>query len=84
MRRYLSRINVALMSLVLLAGAVLPAWGRPRPFHLKERGIATFNADGTISSEGTGTATHLGTTTWLVELYSDLTYDVVADGVIDY
>jgi hypothetical protein len=25
-----------------------------------------------------------GTTIWLVELHSDLTYDVVADGVIDY
>ena len=152
MKRYLSRINIALMSLVLLAITALPAWGRPVPFHLREHGTATFNADGTISSDGTGTATHLGkftlrrtakltpskdggdatvegealltaangdllkasitgtfnpatgtgvliyqwqggtgrfqnatgTTTWLVELYSDLTYDVVADGVIDY
>jgi hypothetical protein len=152
MKRYPSWINIALLSLVLLAIAALPAWGRPRPFHLKEHGTATFNADGTISSDGTGTATHLGkftlrrtakltpsrdggdatvegealltaangdllkasitgtfnpatgagvliyqwqggtgrfqnatgTSTWLVELYSDLTYDVVADGVIDY
>jgi hypothetical protein len=152
MKRHLSRINIVLMSMALLVGAALPAWGRPRPFHLKEHGTATFNADGTISSEGTGTATHLGrfslrrtakitpspdgsdatvegealltaangdllkasitgtfnpltgvgvliyewtggtgrfqnatgTTIWLVELYPDLTYDVVAHGVINY
>jgi hypothetical protein len=152
MKRYLLRSNIALMSLALLVTIALSALAKPRPFHLKEHGTATFNADGTITSDGTGTATHLGrftlhrtatltpspdgsdaivngeatitaangdllkasitgtfnpatgngvliyewkggtgrfqnatgTTVWLVELYPDLTYDVVANGVIDY
>jgi hypothetical protein len=152
MKRLPSRVNIALMFLTLLVNAALPASAKPRPFHLKEHGTATFNADGSISSIGTGTATHLGrftlrrtakltpsgdgadatvegeavltaangdllkasitgtfnpatstgvliyqweggtgrfqnatgTTIWLVEIYPDLTYDVVANGIIDY
>src|SRR5262245_19976081 len=60
MKQYLFRINIALMSLVLLVSAALPVLAEPRPFHLKEHGTATLNPDGTLTSDGTGTATHLG------------------------
>lgn len=152
MRRNLSRISISLMTLGLAGFIALTALAGTRPFHLREHGTLTLGADGIVTAEGTGTATHLGrmqvhrtftlkstttgpdlevdgqatltaangdqlessikgvlnpqtghavlvyewkggtgrfqnaagTTVWLVEVHADQTYDVVADGVINY
>jgi hypothetical protein len=151
MKYEIVRPVLTLVVVGLLAWAGPAARAVERPFRLTEHGTAEFNTDGSISSEGSGEATHLGqftlvreatlydpigsefevdgeatlttangdllfasiegtfdaatgtgvliyewqggtgrfanatgTTVWLVTLHPDLTYDVVAEGVIDF
>jgi hypothetical protein len=60
MKRRLSWISVHLMTLALAGLTALTVLANPRPFHLVEHGSLTNNADGSVTANGTGTATHLG------------------------
>ena len=60
MKHNLYRISVCLMMLALVGFNSLTALANTRPFHLVEHGALTPNTDGSISGDGTGTATHLG------------------------
>jgi hypothetical protein len=66
MKRYLSRINIAMMALAVMGLATLTALAVARPFHLVEHGKVTITArDDTgavrdLVADGVGTATHLG------------------------
>ena len=61
MKRYLYRISVCLMALVLVGFNAMTALANTRPIHLVEHGTLTPNQDGSTTADGTGTATHLGT-----------------------
>ena len=61
MKRYLYRISVGLMALVLVGFNAMTALANTRPIHLVEHGTLTPNQDGSTTADGTGTATHLGT-----------------------
>ena len=63
MKRYLSRISISLMTLALVGLTALTALAVTRPFHLVEHGTLTVTRDGdnlALTTDGTGTATHLG------------------------
>ena len=66
MKRYLSKISISLMILALVGLTALTSLAVPRPFHLVEHGTLTVTKDGdnlALITDGTGTATHLGSFT---------------------
>ncbi|MEW6208101.1 MAG: hypothetical protein AB1631_07025 [Acidobacteriota bacterium] len=80
MKRYLSWINIALISFGLLGLTAFTALAVTRPFHLVEQGTLEFRDGGTtVVSKGTGTATHLGRFT----LHRTLTLAPSDDGGTD-
>ena len=63
MKQYLSWISMGLMAVGLVGLTIFTALAKTRPFHLVEQGRLSFGTDGTVTAEGTGTATHLGSIT---------------------
>jgi hypothetical protein len=63
MKRYVSVISNILMTVALMGLTAYAALTHTRPFHLVEHGTLTVDQDGNLVSDGTGTATHLGSFT---------------------